>query len=350
MKNLDNIPSYILSSFAGVTSEDEKIQLRKWLEIPGNAKTYEQLRLVNEISTDLTRYKSFDRRSALQQVKAVIRINKRRRLTGQLQRIAAFLFIPLLLGSLFMVHQYFNLWKDMNNRTLIEEVSSPAGTRTHFFLPDSSEVWLNASSTIKFPSAFPGNVRLVELNGEGYFKVYKNKHKPFIVKNESVAVTALGTAFNFCGYTEDNSSFITLEEGKIKVQNNHSKEALIVLPGEQVHFSKSNGKLAKSAVNVDDFTAWKEGRLVFNQTPLSRVASNLGRSYNVDIELVGSDVANYRYTATFTNESIYQVLELLKLTAPIDFSITRRESIGDGNQFSKQKIKIWKTTKNSQPM
>ncbi|WP_163718674.1 FecR family protein [Mangrovibacterium lignilyticum] len=350
MKNLENIPSYILSSIAGVASEDEKKQLSQWLEMPGNAKAYEQLKQVNEISSDLTLYKSFDRRKALQQVKGAIRVNKRRRLFGHLQRIAAFLFIPLLIGSLFMLRQYFNFQEGVNNGPLVQEISSPPGTRTHFFLPDSSEVWLNASSTIKFPSAFRGNTRLVELDGEGYFKVYKNKNKPFIVKNENVAVTALGTAFNFCGYADDNSSLVTLQEGKINVQNNHTKEALIALPGEQIQFSKSDGDFTKLAVNVDDFTAWRDGRLVFNKTPLSRVVSNLGRSYNVDVELVGAGVSNYRYTATFTDESIYQVLELLKLTAPIDYSITSRESIGDGTQFSKQKIKIWKTSKNSQPM
>lgn len=350
MADINNIPSFVLSGLSGQADSEEQKQLENWLKDPENKRTYKQLQAISEISADLKLYKSFNKSEALTNVKASIRVNKGRRILAYLQRAAAIMFIPLLIGSIFMAIQYFGSNGASVHASVVQQLSSPPGTRSHFYLPDSSEVWLNASSSIRFSSTFEGDTRLVELQGEGYFKVYKNKVKPFIVHSKDMAVKAIGTAFNVCGYADESDAFVTLEEGKIEVRNNKSKQALIALPGEQVQFSEADGALSKAMVNVDDFTAWKEGRLVFNKVPLSQVVNTLGRWYNVDIEFVNAGVGNYRYTATFTNESIYQVMELLKLTAPINFSFADRNKIGEGNEFTKQKIKIWKTVKNSQPM
>ena len=350
MKEQNPIPSYVVSVLSGNASVEETEEFNEWLKNPDNEKVFYQMKKVNQISSDLRLYHSFDKIKGLSQVKAAIRLKKRRLFISKLERVAAVLFIPLLIGALIIGGRYIMLRTEFKRGAIVQQISSPPGTRTHFFLPDSSEVWLNASSTIKFPTSFNGKTREIELDGEGFFKVYKNKKKPFIVRNDRISVKALGTAFNFCSYTDDSGTFVTLEEGKIEVRNPELKRSIIVNPGEQIHLAKSNGEFFKKLVNVNDFTAWRDGNLVFNKTPLIQVVNTLDRWYNVQIKLVDKDVANYRYTATFTNESIYQVLELLKLTAPIDYSITARTNKGNGTQFTKQEIKIWKTTKPNWPM
>jgi len=98
--------------------------------------------------------------------------------------------------------------------------------------------------------------------------------------------------------------------------------------------------MVSARVNVKDVVAWKEGKLVFNESPFNQVVTRLGRWFNADIQLADTTLAKYRYTATFTNESLFQVLELLKYTAPIDFSSNSREVLGK-NDFSKQEVRIW---------
>jgi ferric-dicitrate binding protein FerR (iron transport regulator) len=177
------------------------------------------------------------------------------------------------------------------------------------------------------------------LDGEAYFKVQEDKKKPFIVKNGGFRVEALGTAFNLCAYSEDQKFLATLEEGKIKVSENSVGQSLVAVPGEQIRFLVREKQFDKEEVEVRNVVAWKDGRLIFDQTPFFDVVSTLSRWFNVDIKLVDPSVANYRYTATFTDESLTQVLELLKLTAPIEFTSSAR-SVTANNSFTKEQIQI----------
>lgn len=341
MNENEQIPDYVFACLQNIGTEQEKLLLKQWLIEPSNTKIYSQLQKIDQLSTDLSLYRSFNLETGRKKVQKSISSTKTALTFIRLQRIAAILFLPLILASLLVVYQNSLLKDDLRASVVLQQIDAQPGTKTHFFLPDSTEVWLNSASTIKFPSVFTGTTRLVELDGEAYFKVYKNKRKPFIVKNGNFEVEALGTIFNLSAYTEDNKFLATLEEGKIKVGHNATYQSLIILPGEQVCFSAGAKQLEKLKVDVQDVIAWKDGRLVFNQTPFSDVVLALGRWFNADIKLADQSIANYRYTATFTNESLDQVMELLKLTAPIDFKKENRVVI-EGNQFTKAKIQIHK--------
>ncbi len=341
MKEPDEIPGFVFACLEERATKQEKIQLNEWLNKADNATLYRQLHKVDQFSSDLRLYRSFDLFRGRWKVQKAIRLAKYTTILSRAQRVAAILFLPLVLASLFIFFQNRMLKDDLRALSVIQQVDAQPGTKIHFFLPDSTEIWLNAASTIKFPSVFSGKIRLVELNGEAYFKVYKNKRKPFIVKNGNFEVEALGTAFNLCAYSEDKKIMATLEEGKIRINEKSLNRSLEINPGEQVRFSVQSKQLSKLVVDVEDVTAWKEGRLVFNQTPFSDVINMLGRWFNADIQLNDPIIANYRYTGTFTSESLYQVMELLKLTAPIDYSAEKR-SINEGNAFTKERIRIRK--------
>ncbi len=248
--------------------------------------------------------------------------------------------MPVLLGAFWILYQNNNLKKDLVAAEIIQEIKSQPGVKMQFLLPDGTEVWLNAASKIKFPTVFTGGTRSIELDGEAYFKVFKNKQKPFVVKAQNVEVTALGTAFNLCAYKEDNTYYTTLEEGKVRVIDTENVNKQYILnPNEQVLYNAEDKTFSKSIVNVDRITSWKDGKLIFDEIPFHQVVLTLGRWFNADIRLADQSIANYRYTGTFINENLEQVLELLKLTAPIEYSYKKRE-LGENNEFTKEKIII----------
>lgn len=346
-KETIHIPYFVSANIQNTATEEEKLLLAEWLKIPGNAILYNQLRKIDTLSSDVKLYRSFDPVSARKKVERVIRETRKTKVLSRFQRVAAVLVFPLALFSLLVIYQNRILKNDLNSAAVLQQIDTQPGVKSHFFLPDSTEVWLNAASSIEFPVVFTGNTRLVKLDGEAYFKVYKDKSKPFVVRNGTFEVEALGTAFNLCAYSGDKRFMATLEEGKIKVSQTAINQSLLVVPGEQVSFLNDNQQFSKSTVVVDDFIAWKDGRLVFNKTPFFEVVLTLNRWYNADIQLVDESIAGYRYTATFTNESLSQILELLKLTAPIDYTVESR-MIKSNNSFTKEEIKIFK--KGKRPM
>lgn len=342
-----NIPDFVFACLQKTSTERDIEKLHQWLKLDSNAQLYSQLKKIDIISNDYKLYKSFDISSAEKTIKETIRKRKKKIFILTIQRYAAILLLPTLLLAAFYIYKADTLNRDLSQMNTIQEINTQPCTRNHFFLPDSTEVWLNSSSTISFPSVFNGSTRLVELNGEAYFKVYKNKKKPFIVKNGEFKVMAVGTAFNFCAYTGDNKYSVALEEGAIKVcegslnKDRKVNKMTFAKPGEQVTFFNYEKKMIKSLANIQNIVAWKEGQLIFDKTPLSDVILSLERWFNADIKLEDKTIANYRYTATFTNESLIQVLDLLEMSASIEYSITKR-SKSIYNTYTKQLITIRK--------
>lgn len=341
MKESDQIPEYVFACLEKKATKQDLELLKEWLCESGNALLYRQLEQIDQLSSDLILYRSFNIPAARGKVLKAILSTKRLFWLDWVQRIAAVLLLPLVLVSLFFFYQYQVLRNDLHAAAVTQQIGTQPGTKTHFFLPDSTEVWLNAASTIKFPFNFTGPTRLIELDGEAYFRVHQNKKKPFIVKSGSFEVEALGTMFNLCAYSEDKKFTAALEEGKIKVSGRGADQSLIIKPGELVHYNPARDQLTRSQGDIRDIIAWKDGRLIFNQTPFADVVLALGRWFNADIRLADQSIANYRYTATFTDENLKQVMELLKFTAPIDYSFADRRR-GKDNQFTKEKISIRK--------
>jgi len=340
MKEGNQIPEYVFASIKGKANEQESKLTKEWLNNPENQKIYAEFEEINSLSNDLKLFNRFNLYSGKIEMKKKIQQVKTRYLFTTIQKIAAILLVPVLLGSLWILYQNNNLKKDLVAAEVIQEIKSQPGVKTQFSLPDGTEVWLNAASKIKYPTVFSGDTRSVELDGEAYFKVFKNKKKPFIVKAQNVEVTALGTAFNLCAYKEDKTFYTTLEEGKVGVINTEkSNKQYILNPNEQILFNTVNETFSKSVVDVTRVTAWKDGKLVFDEIPFHQVVLTLGRWFNADIRLADQSIANYRYTGTFINENLEQVMELLKLTAPIEYSYKKRVA-GENNEFTKEEIII----------
>jgi len=342
METHNLIPEYLVAYLHGEANEEQKLLANDWLRIPENQDIYRQLKKIDNLTADLQMLAKFDVKEGKQKVRKKYRANKLIVLSTWLQRIAAVLFIPVLLGGIWFYFQQNQLRKDFASLMVTQEIITQPGTKTHLFLPDSTEVWLNAASTLRFPSVFAGNERRIELDGEAYFEVYKNKRKPFIVGTRFQDVEAIGTAFNISAYSGDLKYSTTLAEGIVKVADREKADQIVFLePGIQLNYHTQNKIYNQQLVRVQDVIAWRDGVLIFNETPFFEVAAKLGRWFNADIQIADQSVANYRFTGTFTSESLEQVLELLALSTPIDYSVSKRKMLENRN-FSKQEIKIWK--------
>lgn len=342
METHENIPEYLLAYLKGEANEEQQRLAGEWLRIPENHQIYRQLSEINSLAADLRLVGDFNVNEGKQKVWKKYRAKKLIVISTLMQRVAAILFLPVLLGGVWYYLQQNELRKDLMGLMVTQEIVTQPGTKTHLFLPDSTEVWLNAASTLRFPSVFAGNERRIELDGEAYFQVYKNKQKPFIVNTRFQEIEAVGTAFNISAYTGDLKYSTTLAEGKVKVADRENESQVASLEqGVQLNYNTQTKLYQQQRVRVNDVIAWRDGVLIFNETPFFEVAAKLGRWFNADIKIADQSVANYRFTGTFTSESLEQVMELLALSTPIDYSMSKRRMLENRN-FSKQEIKIWK--------
>lgn len=163
-----------------------------------------------------------------------------------------------------------------NEANAFNSITTPKGGQYRLVLPDGSKVWLNAASSITYPTAFSGNERTVSITGEAYFEVSQNAHKPFSVKTYKDKIMVLGTSFNINSYTDEPGVKTTLLEGSVKIGNKILKPSEAYINGEIV------------PTNSQQDLAWKNGWFSFNQADLPTVMRQLSRWYNVEVEYAGA--------------------------------------------------------------
>lgn len=254
-------------------------------------------------------------------------------------QIAAGLFIPLL---------FFSYWQwsgsfENQQTAAYSSIYSPLGARTKFYLPDGSEGWLNGGSSLQVPTTFLGKYREVRLEGEAYFDVRSNPEKPFVVTTREVKVVAIGTSFNVNAYVEDKTSSVMLKSGKVSLFKSEDQELNNTLSqldtGYQFTYFKELDSHQIKAVDVYKSTAWKEGLLVFREDQMVDIVDRLNRWYNVEITIKDKRLETYTFRATFQDETLDEVLKLLKLSSPIKVEEGGREILED-NTFGKRKINL----------
>lgn len=198
------------------------------------------------------------------------------------------------------------------NANSFNTLSTPTGGQYNIVLADGTKVYLNAVSSIKYPTQFNGNQRMVELEGEAYFEVAKNKNKPFIVKSGNQAIEVLGTHFNVHAYSNESVIKTTLLEGSVAVTSKNQKA--ILKPGEQSNVSDYSNKITIREVDTEAAIAWKNGRFKFDNADLKTVMRQLERWYGINVEYRG-DVSDVRFNGgTFRNKNLSEVLKVLELS------------------------------------
>lgn len=249
-------------------------------------------------------------------------------------RAAAILLLPLALYSLYSTFKV----SPALEQTASIEIFSPRGARTHFLLPDGTQGWLNSGSSLSYASNFDKK-RNVSLTGEAWFEVVHNEQKPFIVSTPNLDIRVLGTKFNVAAFPEESVTEVVLQEGKVKVDGNEKDFTAEMKPNEKFTYDKKKKEGFVQTVNSGQFCAWKDGLLVFRNEPLADVLKRIGRWYNVDILLTDTELAKFKYRATFQDEPLEEVIRLISLTAPIEYSFDTRK-VDENDTFKKRSIII----------
>lgn len=199
-------------------------------------------------------------------------------------------------------------------------ISTPRGGTYKITLPDGTLVILNAESTLRFPSAFSGKHRAVELAGEGYFEVAKDSDHPFIVQTNGQHAQVLGTHFNINAYPDNQSVKTTLVEGSLKIVGRSSE--IVLRPGEQSTLTA--GRIHVGKADVQDAVSWKEGYFSFNDEKIVDVMQKISRWYNIEVAYKGK-VTEEGFTGTISRSSnISDVLDMLERTKAVNFEIKGR--------------------------
>jgi len=247
-------------------------------------------------------------------------------------KVAAVLLLPLLVVSVWLLYNQHNLTQKYSN--LLENkheqnitVVAPVCARIVVDLPDGSKVWLNSGSELTYPIVFNTTERRVHLTGEAYFKVQKSE-TPFFVSNLGPEIKVYGTEFNVNSYDNEDLVTVALAEGKVSL-NSEGKEEFIA-PGQVSAFDKKSKSITIEDTDVVTYSSWREGKYIFRDTPLSSILRILQRQHNVTINLMNSNLGNYRYNMTISNESLDQILQLLCISAPIKYNFKRKELKPDG--------------------
>ncbi len=199
---------------------------------------------------------------------------------------------------------------DVTAEPQINSISTPVGGQYQISLADGSKVWLNALSTLKYPTAFTGKQREVELTGEAYFEVEKNKKMPFIVHfGQKASIEVLGTHFNVMAYPDEKCMKATLLEGSVKVNNNSAEK--IIVPGQQAELSES---ISVTNVNAEESIAWKRGLFSFDRADTQNIMRQIGRWYGVEIAYQAAIPGNQLTGYISRSSSLPEVLKMLQIS------------------------------------
>lgn len=216
-----------------------------------------------------------------------------------------------------------------NDAAFYNTISTPRGGQYQVTLADGSKVWLNAASSIRFPVLFTGKERNVEITGEAYLEVAKNREKPFKVKAGKSEIEVLGTHFNVNAYDDEPAIRTTLLEGLVKVTSKGSVSAqtpVFLQPGQQSGINKEGRISVVKNPDVEEVLAWKNGRFQFNSADLKTILRQISRWYDVDVIYKGN--ANLHFTGQLTrNDNVSKVFEKLAMTGEVHFKIEGRKII-----------------------
>jgi len=204
-------------------------------------------------------------------------------------------------------------------------ITTPRGGQYQVELPDGSRVWINAASSLRFPTSFSGKERRVEIDGEAYFEVAKNKSMPFIVQVKDAEVQVLGTHFDVMAYDEEGYVNTTLLEGSVKFVS--GGKISLLKPGQQSQLSRDGQMKLISDVDIDKVMAWKNGLFVFDNSDLESVMRQLSRWYDIDVIYRTRNAATSFVGEIPRTSKLSDVLKVFELTSKLRFEIEGKKLI-----------------------
>ena len=304
-KDIDKLLAKCLS---GDISEDEKQSLDKWINSSEQNKKEFQILLYAKNATDQQKF--LFKNDAFEKVIKKSEKSRARIWLAVAASITLILSLSFLYNKLNFNSEFVNSFQ-VTSPTLISKSTLP-GQKLKVFLPDGSYAWLNAASSISYYDGFTDSSRAIQLNGEAYFKVEKDKNRPFVVRSGNSEVTALGTEFNVNAYEKRTDIEVSLFEGKVQVKKTDQKEGntIILDPGELAKIPRNDNYISKSFYDEINLN-WKNGVLYFKEASFETVVYELEKWYGVTVHYNQKPVTKWHFTGTFENEPLERVLKVL---------------------------------------
>lgn len=325
----NKINEWIVDYLGGALDGDSLEMLKAWLAAsPENRAYFRQQKEIWDASGQKQKY---DKDLAFQRFQT--RVAKDCTVAAKWRNYIPYVGYGVAVLLLLIVCSVFFYWegranyKEAMNEVVVEV---PIGSRSKMFLPDGTAVWLNAGSRMVYSQDFGVDDRNVLLEGEGYFEVMKNKTLPFVVRSKDLQVRVVGTKFNFRDYPSDKEVVVTLEEGKICLNNllRKGKETSLS-PNERVCLDKKSGRMMVENVTAANALQWTHGYLFFDEELLPDIVKQLERSYNVQITIADKSLEEFRFYGNFVRQeqSIKDVLDVLSSTGNIRYTISDRDIV-----------------------
>jgi len=314
----ENIHNLIIRLFSGEATTKEKASVQSWInESDDNRNMYVDLQEIWLATVNQTQYNT--EKAILKFKDEVHKSQKNQFRIGEVLKYAA---IAVLLISLPFIYY---LGKQQNvTKSTFTTITCALGDKSTVILPDGSLVYLNSGSKLCFNNNFQQKYREVEIEGEAYFKVEKNKEIPFRVEAGAVTVEVLGTEFNLKAYPEENTISTTLVEGSVLIKSEWQQA--IMMPNQKIVFDKETNKMMlQNLQDVDPETEWKEGRLVFRNESLADLELKLERWFDVDIEFSDDEIKTRRFTGILERESILEALAYFSYYERVGYKINDNE-------------------------
>lgn len=318
----------------GQVTDIERQQVKNWMN-----ESEENRRIVREhfVLYLTSGQKRVNVEKALCKVKQHMSPHKRTTWLQWIQRIAAVLFIPVVAAATLLVY-YQNGEESISPQ--IWKMNVKPGMTASLTLPDSTIVYLNSGSSLSYPSFFSGKKREVALSGEAYFQVAPNANKKFIVSTPHQSrIEVLGTCFNIEAYEQDNEITTTLIKGKVNFlyNQNDSTRQIALSPSQKLIYTPETNKVKLTKTTGISETAWKENKIIFDNTPLEEILHIVGKTYNVEFIIKNKNLKKRKFTGCFNNQPLERVLEHFKRSSTIRWKYIQDEEYKN----EKERIEIY---------
>jgi ferric-dicitrate binding protein FerR (iron transport regulator) len=320
----NNIPwNSIVKFLKGHATPNEQADLDHWLkEDEAHSQILFEIQQIYSLTSSIPPYFYADKEKAWKKIDRQTQSSgeKVRQLFNRLKFTAA--AVALLLVSLTMFWTYHT--RTLDERRNFSEVVAPPGQKTMVVLPDSSIVWLNSGSSLKYNGNFNVKHREVLVTGEAFFDVKRNETKKFSVRTGILSVQVYGTAFNVKNYDNDMLQEITVSDGLISI-NDKTNELMQLKPGHQAVLNKTTNKLTFAIADPEIVSSWKNNELKFDNTPFTEMVKYMERWYGVNIDIDPSMIGKHNYTFKIKTETLTEILEKIKVMTPITYEINGKD-------------------------
>lgn len=327
----------ILSYIKGELSAEEAQAFKQELDSSSELKEQvRQVRFVLSLSENLEQQRLIDTETGWKIISAKLKRDRLKVRLWHLLRVASVILLPLFLCYQYVLIPFIDSHKEQK---MIAVVCAP-GMTIKTILPDGSEVWLNSQSELRYPQKMNGKQRNVYLKGEAFFNVEADKTKRFnVITAKGITVSAYGTKFNVNAYSDTPFYDITLARGHVEITDQFHKVPTQLKPGEKATVDLLSQMIKVNNSDVYPDTAWIAGKLVFRKEKLENIALRLSHKFGVAIIIENEKLKTNEITATFRDENLDQILNLLKQSSSFEYKMEDRKPLST-NSYSPRVVRI----------